>query len=350
PAASLMPGSSDLIRELISSGDYPTQEQIRQLSKLFFDEIVHGGKLTMAEGSVLLADGTPVEASILRIGALCSAARLADGTITFLLPSSGGSTLSVADSKLPSAIRSQLKEYMDGSSQFVPADFSGGDVLRRFDTRKSLINHVKDGGALAWPILGLGLLGLLLGLWRMTVLFGVKKGDPVVLKEFFTHARHGRWNEAKLLLEGKESSTPVYKLLLHMLCHWNGTTTSLEKCRDEAVLIAIGPLEKYIPFVAVVAAVAPLLGLLGTVTGMISTFDVITIFGNSDPTLLSGGISVALVTTELGLIVAIPLLLLHHFLSRRVDAIVNELEEEGAVLVARASASIQDDIKAESRA
>ena len=101
---------------------------------------------------------------------------------------------------------------------------------------------------------------------------------------------------------------------------------------------------------AVVAAVAPLLGLLGTVTGMISTFDVITIFGNSDPKLLSGGISVALVTTELGLIVAIPLLLLHHFLSRRVDAIVNELEEEGAVLVARASASIQDDIKAESRA
>ena len=78
-----------------------------------------------------------------------------------------------------------------------------------------------------------------------------------------------------------------------------------------------------------VAAIAPLLGLLGTVTGMIDTFHVITVYGTGDPRMMSGGISEALVTTQLGLAVAVPIMILHHFLERRVDKILSDMEEKG---------------------
>jgi biopolymer transport protein ExbB len=79
----------------------------------------------------------------------------------------------------------------------------------------------------------------------------------------------------------------------------------------------------------VLAAVAPLLGLLGTVTGMINTFQTITLYGTGDPRMMSGGISEALITTQLGLAVAVPIMILHHILERRVDALMGDMEEKG---------------------
>ena len=96
---------------------------------------------------------------------------------------------------------------------------------------------------------------------------------------------------------------------------------------QEAILHELPRLQRGLALLAVFGAVAPLLGLLGTVTGMIDTFRVITLFGTSDPKLMSGGISEALVTTEVGLAVAIPIMLLHTFLSRRVDHVIGDMEE-----------------------
>ena len=103
---------------------------------------------------------------------------------------------------------------------------------------------------------------------------------------------------------------------------------------DEAILKNTSPLEKGIGTIRLLAAVAPLLGLLGTVTGMIATFQSITLFGTGDPKLMAGGISQALVTTVIGLICAIPLLLLHNFVSTRSKDLIRILEEESVGMIA----------------
>jgi biopolymer transport protein ExbB len=100
----------------------------------------------------------------------------------------------------------------------------------------------------------------------------------------------------------------------------------------EAILRELPRLERGLSMLAIFGAVAPLLGLLGTVTGMIDTFRVITLFGTGDPKLMSGGISEALITTEIGLAVAIPIMLLYTFLRRKVDGIVGEMEEKAVGL------------------
>jgi biopolymer transport protein ExbB len=101
----------------------------------------------------------------------------------------------------------------------------------------------------------------------------------------------------------------------------------------ETVVVAMPPFERHLSILALGAAVSPLLGLLGTVTGMIHTFSLIAVFGTGDAHLLSGGISEALVTTEAGLVVAIPLLILHTFLTRRVRAIADGLERSAITFV-----------------
>jgi biopolymer transport protein ExbB len=105
-----------------------------------------------------------------------------------------------------------------------------------------------------------------------------------------------------------------------------------ESILREAILRELPGLERFLSILAVLGAVAPLLGLLGTVTGMIDTFRAITLHGTGDPRMLSGGISEALITTELGLMVAIPIMILHTILSRRVDHIVAEMEEKAVTL------------------
>jgi len=114
----------------------------------------------------------------------------------------------------------------------------------------------------------------------------------------------------------------------------NVDTETLELRLDEAVLREIPPLEKGLSALKILAAVGPLLGLLGTVTGMIITFQQIQLFGTGDPKLMAGGISQALTTTVQGLIMAIPMVLLHAFLSSRSKALIQVLEEESAGIIA----------------
>jgi biopolymer transport protein ExbB len=101
---------------------------------------------------------------------------------------------------------------------------------------------------------------------------------------------------------------------------------------QEAILKELPRLERFLPALNVIAAVAPLLGLLGTVTGMIGTFHVITLYGTGDPRLMAGGISEALVTTMVGLAVAIPVMLIHAFLRRRIEHIVGDMEEKALAM------------------
>lgn len=103
---------------------------------------------------------------------------------------------------------------------------------------------------------------------------------------------------------------------------------------EEQIIREQGRLERFISAVGVLASISPLLGLLGTVTGMIDTFQAITLYGTGDPRMMSTGISEALITTQAGLAIALPLLLAHHFLKRRVAALVANMEEAGQGMIA----------------
>lgn len=126
---------------------------------------------------------------------------------------------------------------------------------------------------------------------------------------------------------------PVARVLAAGLAARNLSREDMENVLQEALLKEIPRLERFLSTLGMLAAIAPLLGLLGTVTGMINVFHVITLQGTSDPRLMSGGISEALVTTMLGLSVAIPLMLLHNILNRSVDRLVGDMEEQSVSLV-----------------
>ena len=142
-----------------------------------------------------------------------------------------------------------------------------------------------------------------------------------------------QWSEwDKAFRACQEKPGAVSRVLMAALRYRDLGRSGVRDAVNEAILNELALLERFLPSLHVIAAVAPLLGLLGTVTGMISTFEVITEFGTGDPKLLSGGISVALVTTELGLIVAIPVLLIHSILTSAVEHIAGEMEQNALKL------------------
>lgn len=340
PYTSIDPSMSDTITRITASGSFPSYDDIRAITGILFAELKYISGISIMPGSVTLTDGSIEEAEILRVGSMLAAAQTRSGKYIYLQTVDGGKRLLQIQADIPSsATRLVEKAFASGTTLF-PTDFSEGAVYKRFVGQRGFVEHILAGGLLIWPILLLGAVAFIFGVWRYARLIKTRFGNQDVLGEFFHLVRGDKLENAKRLLEeNKQPNVPVYTVLSHMLSEWGkGNITSMEKCRDEAIMSQLSPLEKGVAFVAVAAAVAPLLGLLGTVTGMISTFDVITIFGNSDPKLLSGGISVALVTTELGLCVAIPLMFLHFMLSRRVSSLVDDMEEKGAILIARTSA------------
>ena len=142
----------------------------------------------------------------------------------------------------------------------------------------------------------------------------------------------GNWEECKTLLSA-EKNRLIPKILLTSLPFRKQKREDMENALQESILGEIPKIERFLSTLGMLAAIAPLLGLLGTVTGMINTFHVITYYGAGDPRMMSGGISEALVTTMLGLTVAIPIMLVHTLLSRRVETQIGQMEEKAVSFV-----------------
>jgi biopolymer transport protein ExbB len=181
-----------------------------------------------------------------------------------------------------------------------------------------LLERVQQGRWIGYLILALGAFGLLLGVERVVVLMRV--GRRVTRQE-------GR-------LESATDDNPLGRLLAASASHREQDPEALVLRLEEQTQKEIPKLQRGLPALAALATTAPLLGLLGTVTGMIATFQSIALVGTGDPRLMSSGISEALVTTALGLIVAIPLSLLHTFVSGRSNRVLQVLDERSAQLVA----------------
>ncbi|MBN1417560.1 MAG: MotA/TolQ/ExbB proton channel family protein [Planctomycetes bacterium] len=211
-----------------------------------------------------------------------------------------------------------------GQGGWLPSDVTGGAGLATLQARDSLVTWFEKGGVWMWALLALAITAALLIIERSIVLairsFGLRKHIGNVLAQ----VERGQIEEARAYCERTGGAAGA--VLSAALAHQDKDRSVMEDAVQESLLHHTPKYLARLSFISLCAAVAPLLGLLGTVTGMISTFKMVTLFGTSDPRFMAGGISEALITTEAGLRVAIPALLLRGILGALADRSIGRLE------------------------
>jgi biopolymer transport protein ExbB len=312
-------GRAEILERLSSTDTLPSAADLRTLWTLLLEEMDESGRVARFETPIISPSGEEGVRTVTRIGTFSA---LADGDYLRFLPESG--RLLALARQPAQANRAAALDFEAAAEPLVSIalDPSRGAILSLVVQTPELEERIAQGGLIGYLILGLGLIGVLLGLERMFVISLAARRDRAVLAGGDTDERHAIAElrrvaaDADLLRDAEAMSAKM----------------------DEVVTVATQHLHRGLATLAIFAAVSPLLGLLGTVTGMIETFQVITLFGAGDPRLMSGGISQALITTQLGLAVAIPLLLIHSFLQSRANTLTTRLDELAADLFAEARA------------
>jgi biopolymer transport protein ExbB len=332
PFTALAPERPEKLRPLLDKKYFPGIEDIRLLADFYLDEAKRSGEVSLREGTFVDRTGADRAGKLLMLGKFTAVYN--DGEETGFLSYSEDGRRFRALSALPSwYTRRNLERYVHGNEEAVYLDLSGGAALRQITHKPSLMDQIQSGGPIVWPILGLALLALILVVERFVYLNRVHGNTDRLMENMNRMAENGEWGRCEELVrkhEGRER--PVINVLAAGLASRSEDRETQENILQEAILREAPRLERFLSVLGILGAIAPLLGLLGTVTGMIATFRVITLYGTGDPRMMSGGISEALITTELGLAVAIPIMLLHTLLSRRVDHIIGEMEEKAVAL------------------
>lgn len=275
--------------------------------------------------TVFLDDGRETEADVVTLGQVAGFAVAADGAGA-LLPAGGGA-LQVHGPSNPDEARAVLAG--------TPPEAVGLFLFESADKRadppraKTFDDTLRAGGAIGKVILGLGAVLVLLALWRVVAIVRGTGGSPADAEAVALALREQRHDDARRLAAGVRGA--MGRVLARIVEAPERGREELEVVAEQAVEREANALDRFATPLLVGASVAPLLGLLGTVSGMIATFDVITEYGAGNPKLLSGGISEALVTTQLGLIVAIPGVLIGNLLASRAREIA-DAAESAAVL------------------
>ncbi|GAB6057554.1 MotA/TolQ/ExbB proton channel family protein [Desulfonatronum parangueonense] len=303
------------VRELADSRGLPSMTELEGFWMLLMEEMIGSARVEHFPSEVVSPDGTRRDQDVLRIGAFTA---VADGL--YLSHVQGRNQfLELPRQPQSSQLRlaAELEAASPGSVGLFALDPSRGAILAHLVQSPTLIERIKQGREIGVIILGLGLLGLTIFLVRFSVLTAIGR-------------RVGR----QLRSGEPQDDNPLGRIMLQAQANTQSDPETLEIRLDEAVLRETPRLERGLTTIKILAAVAPLLGLLGTVVGMIETFQAITLFGTGDPQLMAGGISQALVTTALGLSVAIPLLFLHSLVAAKSRSLTMILEEQGAGLLA----------------
>jgi biopolymer transport protein ExbB len=299
------------------------------------DRLREGARIMVEPRSVMTRTGRPATVPVIRLGsALTLAAGPEDATTGFVtesadqLPRVGGVRFPAADGQ---RLRAAATRGLEGKTLgMLPLDVEGTLVRSDAAVARTIRDRIEAGGWFVWPIFFVGLLGLALSGERLWF-YWKDRAQPGLREQVLSRARAGRVTDAWKAVEAGTSAEA--RVLRAGLQAWDQLAEAKDAALETALLLEEPRIQRSLTVIAACAAIAPLLGLLGTVTGMITTFDVITLHGTGNPRLLSGGISVALVTTQLGLVVAVPLLLLHAFLSRWAQRRGAELEAIRSAMV-----------------
>lgn len=284
--------------------------------------------VSRAPGEFFLADGSAVDGHVIRIG---NVARLgvSDQGAGALAPAGGGAFKLWAGPDSSASARALAAG--EAPTTLALYLFENPNLAAERQAAKSFGQWLASGGAIGYVIALLGLVGVLLAIARAVFLKGAGASVNRIMEGVSGPIAEGRFADAiEACKRYKGSAARVVTAALRNL---DRDREHLEDIVSEAILHESGHLNRFGSMILLIAAVAPLLGLLGTVTGMIQTFDVITEFGTSDPKLLSGGISVALVTTQIGLIVAIPMLLVGNLMNGWAERIKDDMEKAALKVV-----------------
>jgi len=316
-----LPGRTEFMDNLIEKMNSATQlPTIAEIERLWYElqrETIEGSKVVRFAGTVIKPNGDRAEQDIVRIG-------------NFNLVSNGSYlTFNTSNGQIEELTRQPASEFVAAAAslQDAPSGFtrfgadptgpSGGSFLAALINSPSLEERWHQGGLVGYIITAVGAFAMLLALLRFAVLAGITSKVNSQLKS-----------------DKANTNNPLGRILKITEDNPGVDTETLELKLEEAVLKERPAIESGLNLLKIIAAVAPLLGLLGTVTGMIITFQAITIFGAGDPKAMAGGISGALVTTVLGLIVAIPTVLMHTLVNGRAKRVLHIIEEQTAGIIA----------------
>jgi len=310
----------------IDKENYPkTLTTIFEKSNALIAEL---SKIRTTQGEFFLSDGTQKSGKIVRIGNIATYG-VSDQHSGALVPA-GDKKLKLWDA--PEATLS-AKEIAAGEKPDTLNIFLYENASKEIEDKeeKSVLSVINSGGIIGWVIVILGIFGLFIAMLRAIFLSGSSARTEEFAPKAVTHLLTDGKDAAIKYLDGKKGA--IARVLKSTIRNLDRDREHIEDIIAESIMHESERLDKFGTAVLVIAAVAPLLGLLGTVTGMIATFDIITEFGTGDPKLLSGGISIALVTTELGLIVAIPLLLIGNLLGGWAEKVKDTMEYSALHLV-----------------
>jgi biopolymer transport protein ExbB len=316
-----IPGRTEFLDELIAKMSSDTRlPSITDIERLWYEqqrEMIESGRVVKFNRTVLRADGNQEEMEVVRVGTYNL---LADGMYLEYSPENG---LVSELARQPSGHNGGAEDLQSATSGFTkvgldPTGPLGGGLLRALINTPTLIERWHFGGLVGYVITGVFVVAILLAIWRFIFLQGVSSKVSSQLKN----------------PESANLDNPLGRVLAVAHANPGLDAESLELKLHEAVLKERPSIESGLSLLKIIAMVAPLLGLLGTVTGMIITFQMITLFGAGDPKAMAGGISQALITTVLGLVVAIPTVLMHTLVNGKAQRVLHILEEQSAGIVA----------------
>ena len=310
------PGRSKKLIEMSKEKKLPTIPELEELWYQMQHEMTESGKVVKYSDSVVAVDGTESRQEVVRVGVFNA---VSNGKFLRYLPETD--QLIVLPRQPARRYTEMAANLQKATSGMVPmaVDPSRGSILNLLVQTPNLKERIEQGKEVGYIIIGLAIFGFVIALYRILALgiTGLKVRSQL---------RHP---------DKPKKSNPLGRILLTWQENQKADLETLERKIDEAIVKEVPRLQRGLSIIKILAVIAPLLGLLGTVTGMIQTFQAITLFGTGDPKLMAGGISQALITTVLGLVAAIPLTFLHAWVSSRSKALVQILEEQSAGIIAR---------------
>lgn len=313
-------GRSEFLKKLAANKELPTIVELKKLWLEVTREISEQAKTVKFTAPVLNGDGEIEEnVNVVRLGVFNAFDM--EGNFLTWNPGKTGGTLFRNDKQPTGKYKDMATSFVKaapGALVHAPIDYSKGQILQLVTASPSLEDKVKQGGLVGYVIIGLGIIGLLLALVK-----------------FLSLAASGAKIKSQLKNSMPKSNNALGRIMSVYTENPDADIETMELKMDEAILRETAPLESGLSFIKVMYVIAPLMGLLGTVVGMIATFQMITLFGTGDPKSMAGGISQALVTTVLGLVVAIPLTILHSVLQSMARKQTQILEEQSAGIIAR---------------
>ena len=308
----------DLGSKMASASSLASIEEIEQLWYELQREITEQGKVVKFTTEYATADGERITDDIVRVGVFNIV--FEDGYLQY--DEQTGNVTELQRQPEQGKYTGSTEDMVDETEGYVPfgLDVTRGGILSLLVESPTIGERIEQGGIVGYCIIALGFIGLGIAIWR-----------------WFALTTDGRKVSAQLKRDTASTDNPLGRVLTAYEMNTKADTETMELKLSEAALKEMPELTKGLLFIKVIAAVAPLMGLLGTVTGMIKTFQVITLYGAGDPKLMAGGISQALMTTVLGLCVAIPMVLLHTLVSGQSRKIINILQSQSAGIVAQHS-------------